>query len=111
MREHGIGVLVVMENGELFGVVTDRDIVVRGIAQGKNPEEMPVKEIASREVKVTSPDANIDDAVETMREQSIRRLPVVEGKSVVGVISLGDVALQKQPESALGDISSAPPNT
>jgi CBS domain-containing protein len=93
----------------LFGIITDRDIVVRGIAENHDPQTQ-VKEIASQQVKTVSPEDAVDDAVEIMRDYAVRRLPVVENGRVVGVVSLGDLALERDPDSALGEISSAPPN-
>ena len=110
MRENEIGDLLVLEGGELYGIVTDRDIVVRAIADGLDPQATAVKDIASTQVKVISPDADIDDALDIMREETVRRLPVVEDGRVVGIISLGDLAIQQEPGSALSDISAAPPN-
>jgi CBS domain-containing protein len=109
MRDNGIGDVVVLDSGSLFGLVTDRDIVVRGIADGRDPQATPVGEIASRSVKVISPDDDIDHAVEIMRKEAVRRLPVVEDGRVIGVLSLGDLAVLKDPGSALGEISAAPP--
>jgi CBS domain-containing protein len=110
MRDNEIGDLIVLNDGQLFGIITDRDIVIRGIAEGLDPQATEVKEIASKQVKVISPEDNLDDALGIMRDEAIRRLPVVEGGRVVGVISLGDLAIQQEPGSPLGDISSAPPN-
>jgi CBS domain-containing protein len=109
MREHEIGDLIVLNGEELFGIITDRDIVVRGIAENHDPQTQ-VKEIASQQVKTVSPEDAVDDAVEIMRDYAVRRLPVVENGRVVGVVSLGDLALERDPDSALGEISSAPPN-
>jgi CBS domain-containing protein len=109
MRENQIGDLIVLNGQELFGIITDRDIVVRGIAENRDPQTQ-VKEIASQQVKTVSPEDDVDDAVEMMRDHAVRRLPVVENGRVVGVVSLGDLALERDPDSALGEISSAPPN-
>jgi CBS domain-containing protein len=111
MREKGIGDLIVLVGGELYGIVTDRDIVVRAVADGRDPQATAVKEVASTQVKVISPDADVDDALNIMREETVRRLPVVEDGRVVGVISLGDLAIQQEAGLVLGDISAAPPNT
>ena len=109
MRENDIGDLIVLNGEELFGVITDRDIVVRGIAENHDPQTQ-VKEIASQQVKTVSPEDAVDDAVEIMKDHAVRRLPVVENGRVVGVVSLGDIARERDPDSALGEISSAPPN-
>ena len=109
MRDAGIGNVVVLNGGQITGILTDRDIVVRAIAEGW-PVETPVGEVASLELTTIGPDESIDEAVALMRERSIRRLPVVERGRPVGIVSLGDLALERNPESALGEISAAPPN-
>jgi CBS domain-containing protein len=110
MRENEIGHLIVLDGEELFGIITDRDIVVRGIAKNCDPQMTEVKDIASQQVTTVSPEDEIDDAVQIMRDHAVRRLPVVENGRAVGVVSLGDLALERDPDSALGEISSAPPN-
>jgi CBS domain-containing protein len=110
MRENEIGDLIVLNGEELFGIITDRDIVVRRIAENRDPQITEVRDIASQQVKAVSPEDDVDDAVEIMRDHAIRRLPVVKNGRVVGVVSLGDLALERDPDSALGEISSAPPN-
>lgn len=110
MRDAGIGNVVVLNGEQITGILTDRDIVVRAVAEGWNPSDTPVGEVASQDLTTISPDDTIDDAVILMRERSIRRLPVVEHGRPVGIVSLGDLALERNPESALGEISAAPPN-
>ncbi len=109
MRDAGIGNVVVLNGGQITGILTDRDIVVRAVAEGW-PVDTPVGEVASQELTTISPNETIDEAVALMRERSIRRLPVVERGRPVGIVSLGDLALERNPESALGEISAAPPN-
>ena len=109
MRDAGIGNVVVLNGGQITGILTDRDIVVRAVAEGW-PVETPVGEVASLELTTIGPEESIDEAVALMRERSIRRLPVVERGRPVGIVSLGDLALERNPESALGEISAAPPN-
>jgi CBS domain-containing protein len=111
MRDRDVGSIVVTENGSgVAGIVTDRDIVVRAVADGKNPTEVRVSEVASSNPATLSPDDAINDAIGRMREENIRRLPVVEGDRPVGIVSLGDLARAQDPNSVLGDISAAPPN-
>jgi CBS domain-containing protein len=111
MRDRDVGSIVVTENGAgVAGIVTDRDIVVRAVADGRNPTEVRVSEVASSNPATLSPDDAIDDAIGRMREENIRRLPVVEGDRPVGIVSLGDLARAQDPNSVLGDISAAPPN-
>jgi CBS domain-containing protein len=112
MRERDIGDVVVLENNRLCGIVTDRDIVVRVLAEGSDPGMVTVGEICSRELTTVPPTASIDDAVRLIRQKAIRRLPVVEDNGeVLGIISIGDIAVAKNRESALADVSAAPPNT
>lgn len=110
MRDQNIGDVVVLDHGRLYGILTDRDIVVRGLAEDRDPQRTSVGEICSRQLVSIGPDQNPGEAVRLMREHAIRRLPVQENGRVVGLISLGDLAMDFDPESALADISAAPPN-
>jgi CBS domain-containing protein len=109
MRDAGIGNVIVLEGEQVAGILTDRDIVVRAVAEGRD-SRTPVGDVTSRDLTTIAPDATLEDAVELMRERSIRRLPGVEAGRAVGIVSLGDLALERDPDSALGDISAAPPN-
>ena len=112
MRANDIGdVVVVDDNGAISGILTDRDIVVRVVAEGRDPRATRIGDIASRELTAVSPDDPVDRAVQLMRERAIRRLPVVDKGKPVGIVSIGDLALDRDPDSALADISAAPPNT
>ena len=110
MRDANIGDVIVLDGEQITGILTDRDIVVRAVAGGRNPAQTRVGEIASRELTTIDPDESVDSAVALMRERSIRRLPVVEDGRPVGIVSLGDLALERDPDSCLGEISAAPPN-
>lgn len=111
MRDENIGDVLVIEDGHLRGVVTDRDLVVRALAEGAGIGSKPVQEVCSAETITVSPDDDVDRAIQLMRERAIRRLPVVvEEDRPVGVVSLGDLAVERDPHSALGDISAANPN-
>jgi len=110
MREAGIGDVVVLDDGAVCGIVTDRDIVVRGIAEGRDPRSTTLAEICSRELTTLSPDDQIGTAARLMREHAVRRLPVVKRGRPVGILTIGDLAVQQDPESALADVSAAPPN-
>lgn len=111
MKESDIGCVLVTTDGKLHGLVTDRDIVVRAIAENRDPSRTKLEEICTKETQTLSPDASVDDAVELMRKESIRRVPVVENGSPVGMVSLGDLAVERDPRSALGQISAAPPQS
>ena len=111
MREDDVGALVVERDGEIAGIVTDRDIVVRGIADGRDPDDVRIEEVATTDNVLTIPmDASIDDAITLMREHNVRRIVVEQDGRPAGVVSLGDLAIERDPGSALGDISSEPPN-
>ena len=109
MDENDIGNVLVVENNEVQGIVTDRDIVVRVIAKGDGADAS-VREAATTDLETIEPDASIDDAIQKMEQGNVRRLPVVEDGKPVGVISLGDLAQAKDKDSALADISAASPN-
>jgi CBS domain-containing protein len=110
MRDGNIGDIVVIESGQVQGILTDRDIVVRALAEGRDPARTSVGDICSRELMTLAPTDTVEDAVKIMRDKAIRRLPVVEAGRPVGIVSLGDLAVERDPESALGGISAAPPN-
>jgi CBS domain-containing protein len=98
MKEEDVGVVPVVEDGEVTGVVTDRDIVVRCIAAGKNPAECTAEDIMSEEVRSIEPNADLDDAANIMAEIQVRRLPVIEGGRLIGMITLGDIAVKAADE-------------
>ena len=108
MKELDVGVLPVCEGERLVGIITDRDIVVRALADGDG--EKKLGDIVSSHIISVRPDDSIDHAVKQMRENAVRRLPVVDNGKIVGIISLGDLAIEKDKKSALGEISRAPAN-
>lgn len=110
MANEDIGDVLVVENGELQGILTDRDIVVKGIAQGNSVDDTSVRECCSTDVATVAPDASLEDAIQLVKDKDIRRVPVVEDNKPVGIVSLGDLAVQADGESALADISQASPN-
>jgi CBS domain-containing protein len=110
MRQDDIGDVLVEDNGRMCGIVTDRDIVVRGIAAGKNPSETTLKDVVSANLLSLEPDDTIDEAVRLMRERAVRRIPVMEAGKPVGIVSLGDLAIERDEKSVLGQVSAAPPN-
>lgn len=111
MRGGDIGFVVMEAGGQPRGVVTDRDITVRVVAEGLDPSETTLGDISSTEVVCLTPDQSVEDAARLMRELAVRRLPVVdENDCLVGVVSIGDLAVEKDPDSALADISASPPN-
>ena len=111
MRENNIGNVIVLEDDRLCGILTDRDIVVRALAEGADLHTTSVAEICSRDLTTIEATAGVGQAVRLMREKAIRRLPVVdENGFVLGIVSIGDVAVERDRHSALADISAAPPN-
>ncbi|MEU5145246.1 CBS domain-containing protein [Streptomyces sp. NPDC021139] len=111
MRDRDLGAAVLVTEGDrLRGLVTDRDLVVRSVAEGGDPEQTTVAGACSDDVVTVRSDEELDHAVRLMREHAVRRLPVVDDGRPVGIVSLGDLAMERDPESALGDISVARPN-
>lgn len=112
MREHNCGgILVTKNDGSMCGIITDRDIVVRGVALGADLDETPLEAICSHDLTQLSPEDTVDDAVRLMANKAIRRIPVVENGRPMGIVSLGDLAQARDERSALGGISAAPPNS
>nr|MBF6634803.1 CBS domain-containing protein [Planococcus sp. (in: firmicutes)] len=93
MREINVGSIPICEDGRLVGIVTDRDIVVRGLAE-QIPSEAPISEILSAEVVTGTVDLTVEEAAEMMATHKIRRLPIVTGEQVIGIVSLGDLAIR-----------------
>lgn len=112
MRDGDFGSVIVLrsQGGLVRGVVTDRDLAVRVVAEGVDPRSVRLADICDAGVTTIGPDASIDMAADLMRKKAIRRLPVVEGERLVGMVSLGDLAKEMDEGRALADISSAPPN-
>jgi CBS domain-containing protein len=110
MRKHDTGAIVVTTDGQVSGIVTDRDIAVRVVADGKSGDT-PVREAYSADVlRTVGPDTSIDQAVQIMRQAAVRRLPVVENNHAVGIVSMGDLAIEQDENSALADVSAAEGN-
>jgi len=110
MNEADIGDVVVVDNGDVQGIVTDRDIVVRAIAEGRDPQSTSVSDVCTTGIDTIEPSASVDDALRKMRDADIRRLPVVQDGRPVGIVSLGDLAVEREPDSTLADISAASPD-
>ena len=111
MRDADIGdVIVLDESGKVSGIVTDRDLVVRGLAEGADPAQARVMSILDAGVVSITSDEDVDAALDLMRDHKIRRLPVIDDGRLVGIVTLGDLAIDRQPGSTLADISNAPPN-
>jgi CBS domain-containing protein len=94
MAREDVGSIPVVENGRLVGVVTDRDLTIRVLAEERDPQSTTVGEIASKDVVSVAPDAELDEALRLLASHQVRRLPVVEGDRLVGVVAQADVARQ-----------------
>jgi CBS domain-containing protein len=92
MAQEDVGPVPIVEDGRLVGIVTDRDIVVRVVAEGRDPNATTVKEIASTHLVTVSPDDDLDQALNRLAENQVRRLPVVEGGRLVGIVAQADIA-------------------
>ncbi|MFF3469084.1 CBS domain-containing protein [Streptomyces sp. NPDC001984] len=111
MRDQDVGAVLVTEDGRLPGLVSDRDLVVCAFAEGTDPERTTVARACRGDLITITADDSLDQAVGLMREHTVRRLPVVDdADQPIGIASLGDLAIERDENSALGDISAARPN-
>jgi CBS domain-containing protein len=109
MRAQDIGDVLVAGEENVLGVLTDRDIALRAVAEGVDPLTVSAQAVCTPNPVVIGPDDAVSAAVELMRGHAIRRLPVVEDGHPVGMVSLGDLAVSQDPDSALAEISRAAP--
>ena len=114
MRDLDVGALPICgDDNRLKGMITDRDIVVNCVADGKDPSSVKVEEYAGDEVVTIGADDSVEEALSTMTQHGVRRLPVIDGHDLVGMVSQADIA-RNLPEDKVGDlveaISSAPAN-
>lgn len=109
MRDSQVGSVLVVNDGALAGLVTDRDLVVRGLAEGEGPDS-PVGPLCSGDLIGVAADADLSQAAQLMRENAVRRLPVINDGQVVGIVSMGDIAVTADSDSALAAVSRAAPN-
>ncbi|HEX3039366.1 MAG TPA: CBS domain-containing protein [Caproiciproducens sp.] len=109
MKQYDVGSIPVCRQEKIIGIVTDRDIALRSIADGKDTKQQKVQEIMSSNPVVGSPDMEVDDAARIMSQKQIRRLPIVDNNSLVGIVALGDISVeptqQDNAEEALKSIS------
>ncbi len=112
MQAANVGAVIVEDSsGEPCGIVTDRDITLRAVALGRDPATTPLSDVCSNGLTTLSPDDDLERAIQIMREKAVRRLLVVDPQNrAVGVLSLGDLAIARDSQSVLGQISAAPPN-
>ena len=109
MRDTQVGAVLVVNDGALSGMVTDRDLVLRGLAEGEGPDS-PVGPLCSGDLIGVAADADLYQAEQLMREHAVRRLPVINEGQVVGIVSMGDLALSADADSPLAAVSRAQPN-
>jgi CBS domain-containing protein len=109
MRDEDVGLAPVVEGDRLVGTLTDRDIAIRVVAEGKDPASTPVREVASTEVVTVDPEQDLDEATRLMAQHQVRRIPVVEEDGrLVGVVAQADVARQadeRETGEMVGEIS------
>jgi CBS domain-containing protein len=112
MRDSDIGDVLVVSEGDdqIQGIVTDRDIAIRVVADGADPDYVTLDQIQSRNIATLTPNDTVEDAIRMMRDKDIRRIPIVDGGRPVGVVSLGDLAVARDSDSVLADISVAEPD-
>jgi CBS domain-containing protein len=110
MRDTQVGAVLVVSDGALAGVITDRDLVIRGLADGEGPDAM-VGPLCSGDLIGVAADADVVQAEQLMREHAVRRLPVVNEGQVVGIVSMGDLAMSTRSDSPLAAVSRAQANT
>ena len=110
MRDKDFGGVLVQDGDEVSGFLTDRDITLRVVAEGKDPSSTTVSDVATTDLHTLSPDDSVEDAIELVRKHNVRRVPVVEGAKPVGIVSIGDLAIERDEHSALADLSEASPN-
>lgn len=101
MKDHDVGIIPVLDSGQLVGVITDRDIVLRCVA-GKKPNSTRITDVISTHLITGTPDMPVDEAEELMGNEQIRRLPIVENGKLLGIVALGDLAIHKQTSSEAG---------
>jgi len=103
MKREDVGSVPVVEEGRLAGIVTDRDIVTRAVAEQRNPQTVSVEEIASHDLVTVEPEQDLDEALALMARHKVRRLPVLEEGRLIGMLAQADVALEAK-EQKVGEM-------
>jgi predicted transcriptional regulator len=102
MAQYDIGAVPIVDGSHIIGIVTDRDLVLRVVAKRRDPNEVQLEEILTRSVATISPDTELSQARELMEREKVRRLPVVKDDAIVGILSLGDVAVALSSKREVG---------
>ena len=103
MKKDDVGSIPICNENRLIGIITDRDIVLKVVAAGKNTNDISAKEIMSTDIISVSADQDVHEAADLMSEYQIRRLPVVENGNLVGIVAIGDLAIEKDHINEAGD--------
>ncbi|MFZ7119992.1 MAG: CBS domain-containing protein [Eubacteriaceae bacterium] len=103
MKDAGVGTVVVEENGIVEGIITDRDIVLRNVATNGNPSQVVCGDVMTSNVTTANPDIDVDEIADLMSERKIKRVPIVDRNSVVGMVSLGDISNAKGKKNEAGN--------
>jgi CBS domain-containing protein len=101
MRDEDTGAVPIVDNGRPIGIITDRDIVLRAVAEGNIQRQ--ARDLATGDLVTISPDTSTKEAADLMARHQVRRLPVVEQERIVGIVSLGDLAVREGKESRMGE--------
>ena len=109
MRDRAVGSVLVVDGDKLCGLVTDRDIVVRAVAEAMPPDSR-VGDVCSPDLVAVEAEDDTAEAARVMQANAVRRLPVMDRGRIVGIVSIGDLAVEQDENSALADISAARPN-
>jgi CBS domain-containing protein len=110
MRDADIGDVIVTRGGKVTGIITDRDIAVRAVAEGIDPDDVTLDQMQTHDLVSVNPHDDAVAAADLMRTYAVRRLPVMEEGRLIGLVSLGDLAVEREPDSVLADISADDPN-
>jgi|YNPNPStandDraft_1061719.scaffolds.fasta_scaffold00115_13 CBS domain-containing protein len=104
MQQHDVGACPVVEGDKLVGIVTDRDLTIRAIARGMDPNLVSVDQVMTTNVVTGSPDMSIEEACRLMSDAQVRRLPIVEQDKLVGIVSLADLAMDVEEEEEMEEL-------
>src|SRR5256885_11288101 len=104
MKDENVGAIpIVNEDEELVGIITDRDIVVRCVAEGKEASDTTVEDVLSEDLTTVEPDSDVEKAARLMAQKQIRRLPVVEDGELIGMVSIGDISVKHEDDETVGE--------